>query len=249
MSDVADRRNDDVFNDDDEVPQDEVVNSINVEDNNKDELYYASNLQQVILSKFVISQVVFNTLGSFIGPLATFYLLFGVASQGPYQWNGSQLIGVVVGSLLGSPLFIFALIPIGMPEALKNGWFYKLRVEHVPQWLLCVLPFLRNDKKIWRYATIRHAVLGLICGILYVPAAILIARYGIGPTLSTWELIFFNVVYLVCLAPPITIFGLVGYAQHMNVIVDKMSNDSNPFKRVCLRIVVSIGMLLCCRES
>ena len=66
-------------------------------------------------SKFVLFQVFVNTIGSLIGPLITFYLLFGVASQGPYEWNGSQLIGVVVGSLVGSPFFIFALIPVGMP--------------------------------------------------------------------------------------------------------------------------------------
>ena len=252
MSDAD--RNDDVFIDD-EIPQDQdaVNSSINIEDNksNREELYYASNVRQVVLSKFVTSQVIFNTLGSFIGPLITFYCLFGLLSQGPYAWNGSQIIGVVVGSLVGSPMFIFALMPIGMPEALKNEWFYKLRVQDVPRWLLFVLPFLRDDKKMWRYSTIRNCVLGLICGIIYVPVAILIARFGVGPTLTTWELIFFNVIYLVCLAPPITIFGLVGYAmeQNIDVIVGKMNNDPNPFKRVFRRIVVSIGILLCCRES
>ncbi|KAL7454377.1 hypothetical protein ACHAWC_006019 [Mediolabrus comicus] len=255
VSDATRNDDDDVFRDD-EIPQDQdaVVNSsssFNI-NNEEEELYYASNVRQVVLSKFVITQVIINTLGSFIGPLITFYCLFGLLSQGPYVWNGSQLVGVVVGSLVGSPLFIFALMPIGIPEALKNGWFYKLRVKDVhPKWLLCVLPFLRDDKRIWRYSTIRNCMLGLICGIIYVPLAILIARYGVGPTLTTWELIFFNVIYLVCLAPPITIFGLVGYAmeQNINVIVAKMNNDPNPLKRVLRRIVVSIGMTLCCRES
>jgi len=145
----------------DEVPT-AVTSSINIDnnsedifkDNNEEEdtiLYpCATNIQQIITSKFVILQVIINTVGSFIGPLITFYLLFGVASTGPYVWNGSQLVGVVVGSLVGSPLFIFALMPVGMPEALKRNWFYTLKVENVsPRWLF-ILPFLR-DKSIYRY--------------------------------------------------------------------------------------------------
>ena len=243
----------------DEVPTAAVTSSINIDNNSKDIfkdnneeedtiLYpYATNIQQVITSKFVILQVIINTVGSFIGPLATFYLLFGVASTGPYVWNGSQLVGVVVGSLIGSPLFIFALIPVGMPEALKRGWFYTLKVENVsPRWLF-VLPFLR-DKSMYRYAMARHVILGLILGIVYVPIALLIARYGF-ETFSTWQLIFFNVIYLVCLAPPVTIFGLVGYAMEYNLtlVIDQMSNDPNPCKRLIYRSGVSIRMILCCR--
>jgi len=242
----------------DEVPT-AVINSINTNNNNEDifkdnneeeedTLYpYATNIQQVMKSKFVILQVIINTVGSFIGPLITFYLLFGVASTGPYAWNGSQLVGVVVGSLIGSPLFIFALMPVGMPEALKRGWFYTLKIENVsPRWLF-VLPFLR-DKSIYKYAMVRHTVLGLILGIVYVPIALLIARYCF-ETLSTWELIFFNVIYLVCLAPPVTIFGLVGYAMEQNIslVIDQMSNDLNPCKRLTYRSGVSIKMILCCR--
>ena len=242
----------------DEVPN-AVIDSINTNDNNEDifkdnneeehnhTLYCATNIQQVITSKFIILQVIINTVGSFIGPLLTFYLLFGVASTGPYVWNGSQLVGVVVGSLIGSPLFIFALMPVGMPEALKRGWFYAIKIDNVsPRWLF-ILPFLR-DKSIYRYAMARHVVLGLILGIVYVPIALLIARYCF-ETLSTWELIFFNVLYLVCLAPPVVIFGLVGYAMEYNLtlVIDQMSNDPNPCKRLTYRSGVSIRMILCCR--
>jgi len=245
-----------------DIAQDEaptaVINSINIDNNSEDTfkgnneednltLHYATNIQQVMASKFVILQVIINTVGSFIGPLITFYLLFGLASTGPYAWNGSQLVGVVVGSLIGSPLFIFALIPVGMPEALKRGWFYTLKIENVsPRWLF-VLPFLR-DKSIYRYAMARHVVLGLILGIFYVPITLLIARYGF-ETLSTWELILFNVIYLVCLAPPVTIFGLVGYAMEQNIslVIDQMSNDPNTCKRLMYRSGVSIRMILCCR--
>jgi len=94
----------------------------------------------------------------------------------------------------------------------------------------------------------RHVVLGLILGIVYVPIALLIARYGF-ETFSTWELIFFNVIYLVCLAPPVTIFGSVGYAMEQNIslVIDQMSNDPNPCKRLIYRSGVSIRMILCCR--
>ena len=241
----------------DEVPT-AVINSINIDNNSEDifkdnneeadnTLYYATNIQQVMASKFVILQVIINTVGSFIGPLITFYLLFGVASTGPYMWNGSQLVGVVVGSLVGSPLFIFALMPVGMPEALKRGWFYTLKIENVSSQWLFILPFLR-DQSLYRYAMARHVVLGLILGIVYVPIALLIARYGF-ETLSTWELIFFNVIYLVCLAPPVTIFGLVGYAMKHNLtlVIDQMSDDPNTCKRLIYRSGVSIRMILCCR--
>ena len=87
---------------------------------------YAESLGQVLTSKFVVGQLIFNILASFVGPLGTFYFLFGYLSEGPYDWYSGAFVGVVLGSLAGSPLLIFALMPVGIPEAVEYGWFPRL---------------------------------------------------------------------------------------------------------------------------
>mmetsp|Transcript_32122 Transcript_32122/g.58073 ORF Transcript_32122/g.58073 Transcript_32122/m.58073 type:complete len:258 (+) Transcript_32122:32-805(+) len=207
---------------------------------------YAKNPAALLRCKFVQAQVAFNAIASFVGPLATFYLLFGYASQGPYEWNSAPLVGVVVGSLAGSPLLIFALMPVGMPEAVERRWFLRLRSANCPPWLVRVLPYLNDNPRCWRWATARLLVLGFIIGVVYVPIALLIARYALGPTLSTWTLIWFNVVYEVCLAVPVTALGLLGYAMEPNLdwTISRMSTDPRTVRRLMSRCLASIQMII-----
>ncbi len=202
-----------------------------------DSKYYANNPSDVFKSKFVIAQLIFNVLASFLGPLGTFYLLFGYLSQGPYAWSSGALVGVVVGSLVGSPILIFALMPIGLPEAVEKGWFPRLREKSVEDRLL--FPILK-----WRWSTTRNLAISMLVGVVYVPIALLLARYALGPMLGTWELIWFNVVYEVLLAIPILLLGLLGYALESNLelTVDRMSDHANCGLRLLYRTLVSLRM-------
>ena len=202
--------------------------------------HYASSMTEVLLSKFVIAQLIFNVVASFLGPLGTFFLLFGYLSEGPYAWSSGPLVGVVVGSLAGSPLLIFALMPVGLPEAVENGWFPRLSEKTLEDW------WILNILK-WRWSTSRNLAIGLLVGIVYVPVALLIAGFGFGPTLGTWELIWFNVVYEVLLAVPVLLLGLLGYAleQNLDVAVEYMSNHPNCSKRLFYRVLTSLRMTLC----
>ena len=50
-------------------------------------------------------------------------------------------------------------------------------------------------------------------GLVYAPLTLLLARFAVGPQLSTWTLIWFNVIFEVLLAPAVTCFGLLGFAM------------------------------------
>lgn len=212
---------------------------------------YAKTPGEVLSSKFVLAQLLFNIIASFLGPLGTFYLLFGWLSEGPYEWSSGPCVGVVVGSLAGSPILIFALMPVGLPEAVENGWFPRLSEKNLggsdgeePCWWM--FPFLMKILK-WRWSTLRGLAIGMIVGVVYVPIALLIARYALGPTLSTWTLIWFNVVYEVVLAIPVLLFGLLGYAlePNLDVTLERMSSHPNCGIRLLYRTIVSLRMTIC----
>lgn len=207
---------------------------------------FAKSPSDVLCCKFVVAQVVFNIIASLLGPLGTFYLLFGFLSEGPYSWSSGPCVGVVVGSLAGSPLLIFALMPVGMPEAVQKGWFLPLRLEKCSPWLRRFLFYLDESNSCWKWATPRLLALGLMLGIVYVPIALLIARYALGPTMSTWALIWFNVAYEVLLAIPVTSLGLLGYAVEHNLefTLSRMSSNPNVAKRITLRCLSSLKMIV-----
>uniref|UniRef100_A0A7S3P496 Uncharacterized protein n=1 Tax=Amphora coffeiformis TaxID=265554 RepID=A0A7S3P496_9STRA len=212
-------------------------------DGQEEGVYYVETIGQVWTSKFVLGQLLFNVLASFVGPLGTFYLLFGHLSQGPYEWYSGPLLGVVAGSLAGSPLLIFALMPVGLPEAVEYGWFPRiteksLQLEAEKQsswWLLWWLsggssPSMMLSILKWKWSTQRNVAMGLVVGIFLVPLALLIARFAFGPTLSMWSLIWFNVVYEVVLCVPVLLLGLLGYALEANLdaTLDRMEDQHHP---------------------
>lgn len=217
------------------------------DDSNDTSTYFVETIAQVFLSKFVIGQLIFNVLASFLGPLGTFYLLFGFLSEGPYEWSSGPLVGVVVGSLLGSPILIFALMPVGLPEAVESGWFPRISQKSLMEELQQIwwLPSSFMMKVFeWRWATKRNCVISLMTGIVYVPIFLLFARFAFGPSLGTWTLIWFNVVYEVLLAIPILLLGLVGYAleENLEVTLDLMSDDPNGCRRLLKRVCISLRM-------
>lgn len=210
-----------------------------------DEDQYAPSVREVLLSKFVLIQVLFNVVASVVGPIIMFALMFAVLDQGPYQALGPELVGVGWGSLILSPLLIFALMPVAMPEAVEMGWFKPIKLETCGRWRL-VLPYL-GIGRCWRWAPLRHLCLGAIVGLVYFPALLVIAKFVMGPTLSTRTLIWFLVCYTGALAPPITALGCLGYAVEHNLAptIGMMLPHKNPCVRTLKRVLASIKMYLC----
>ena len=176
---------------------------------------YAESVSAVLCSKFVVVQVILNVVASIVGPIVMFALLFAVLKQGPYDSDGPELVGVGWGSLIMSPLLIFMMMPVAMPEAVEAGWFKPIRLETCGRWRF-FLPFL-GTHRCWRWAPARHLCLGGLVGIVYFPSLLLIAHYVMGPTLSTRTLIWFLVCYTAALAPPVTALGCLGYAVEHNL--------------------------------
>ena len=125
---------------------------------------YAESVAQVLCSKFVVVQVILNVVASIIGPIVMFALLFAVLKQGPYESDGPELVGVGWGSLIMSPLLIFMMMPVAMPEAVEAGWFKPIRLETCGRWRF-FLPFL-GTHRCWRWAPARHLCLGGLVGVL-----------------------------------------------------------------------------------
>lgn len=162
-----------------------------------------TSLGGVLCSKFVLSQLAFNMIGSFCGPLLSFWLIFGVLSTGPYMWNDSAVLGPIFGSAFVSATLCPLLAPVGLPEAVAWGWGYsKVRQIEADRWS-CVLPPLGRHP-VWRRGIVRHLALGLQVGVVVWPVAILLARYALGPELSTWTQIVGGAVYCVLLSIPCT---------------------------------------------
>lgn len=237
------------------------------EDDDDSSLFYVDTVGQVWSSKFVLGQLLFNVLTSLVGPLGTFYLLFGHLSQGPYEWYSGPLLGVVAGSLAGSPILIFALMPVGLPEAVAYGWFPRIteksiRLEaekHSSWWLPWWLssrssssssssssPSLMMSILKWKWSTQRNVAIGLVVGIFLVPSTLLLARFAFGPTLSTWTLIWFNVVYEMVLCVPVLLYGLLGYAleDNLEATLERMKDQHhhNGVVRLLRRTCASLRM-------
>ena len=206
---------------------------------------YAESVSAVLCSKFVVVQVLLNVVASIIGPIVMFALLFAVLKQGPYESDGPELVGVGWGSLIMSPLLIFMMMPVAMPEAVEAGWFKPIRLETCGRWRF-FLPFL-GTHRCWRWAPARHLCLGGLVGIVYFPSLLLIAHYVMGPTLSTRTLIWFLVCYTAALAPPVTALGCLGYAVEHNLAptIGMMRPHKNPCIRTLKRAARAIGMYLC----
>ena len=202
------------------------------------------NLTHWLMSTQVV-QVILNVLASIVGPIVMFALLFAVLKQGPYDSDGPELVGVGWGSLIMSPLLIFMMMPVAMPEAVEAGWFKPIRLETCGRWRF-FLPFL-GTHRCWRWAPARHLCLGGLVGIVYFPSLLLIAHYVMGPTLSTRTLIWFLVCYTAAMAPPVTALGCLGYAVEHNLAptIGMMRPHKNPCIRTLKRAARAVGMYLC----
>jgi len=215
---------------------------------------YHGTVRQVLTSKFVLMQCLFNMLSSVACSVALFYLLFVVAVVPPgdplltYKWHDPNLIGVVVGSsLFVSPTLVMVLAPAGLPEAVEKKWFYVLRPADVPRPLRLLLPYL-GTHKCWRIGCARYLCLGIVQSIIFIPLPILIAYYAVADkqgNMSTWTLIWFDLIYETILTIPCTLGGLLGWSMQHNYdrVVATMSTHPKPLPRLGYRIINCFKLL------
>ena len=132
----------------------------------------------VCTSKFTLIQVVFNAITSVVMSLLLFWLLFALASEGPYEWWHPNLVGVILGSvLLVSPSLVMGLAPAGMPEAIEKGWFFlvdpaETDISGMVKWM----PFLADTERM-KFGLLRHITLGLWLLPLFLVVPLLLAFF------------------------------------------------------------------------
>ena len=209
---------------------------------------------QVVLSPFVLGQVVFNAISSVICSLGMFYLLFVVLvvpAGDPLpiaKWYSPNLIGVVVGSVvIVSPTLVMILAPAGLPEAVQKGWVCVVRQCDLPPWLLRCAPFLGPHPR-FRRGLMRHLCLGLELSVLFIPVPLLLARYVVADRygeMTTWTLIWFDLVFETILSAPCTIFGILSFCVEENYdrVVATMSTEPHPVRRLLRRILGCLKLL------
>ena len=134
-----------------------------------------------------------------------------------------------------------------MPTQVDKGWFCVVRAADCPNWLLRAAPFL-GDHPRWRRGLMRHAALGLILSIAFIPVPLLIAAYCVSDdqgNLSTWTLIWFDLVFETVLTVPCTLGGLLAFAMEPNYerVRATMSMDRHPGKRLAQRIIGCLRLL------
>lgn len=214
---------------------------------------------EVLTSKFVLVQVVFNAISSVVMSVLMFYLLFVVIPVPPhepllmYPWYSSNLLGVVMGSVcVVSPTLVMILAPAGMPEAVDKKWFRVVRYSDCPPWMLRALVFLGPHKR-WRRGLLRHVALGLTLSLVFIPVPILLARYVVvdkAGQMTSWTLIWFDTAYETILSLPCTALGLLSFSMEPNYarIREVMSTPGamqpNPVKRLVHRVFVGCLRLL-----
>ena len=86
---------------------------------------YNGTVGQVLRSKMLISQLIFNVISSVVCSLGLFFLLFAFLDSGPYEWYHPNCIGVIIGSaVFVSPMLVMILAPAGLPEACACFGFF-----------------------------------------------------------------------------------------------------------------------------
>lgn len=207
---------------------------------------YATRPKEVMTSKYCVAQVIFNMVGSCVGPTFCFWILFAVIGQGPYYWYGPQVLGPIGGGTFFSSILCMVLQPMGMPDAVQKGWFRVIRTQDVPSCLLCLIK--------WRNGMARHLCVAVALIPIYWAPAVLLARFvacdeenaeGELIMMATWTQIWFGVIYSITIAPSVTMIGLLGFAlEHNYARVERtMSQAPNPLLRFVLRFLGCLRLL------
>ena len=225
----------------------------------------------VCTSKFTLIQVVFNAITSVVMSLLLFWLLFALASQGPYEWWHPNIVGVILGSvLLVSPSLVMGLAPAGMPEAIEKGWFFLVDPADIDPRMVRYMPFLADTERM-KFGLLRHITLGLWLLPAFLAVPLLLSYFvmanedGVGDCLpcprpappaltphpvrspqylQTWELIWFNIAFETVLCIPCTVLGLLAFSLEYNYarVRATMSMHPHPGKRAVRRIVSCIKL-------
>lgn len=193
---------------------------------------------QVVCSAFCFAQIILNVTLSLVFPLGFLWVLFSpqsfISSKPTYAWDDPTPLGVVVASPWIGTLISCGTLPVGLPEAMANGWFGELK----PNSARCVgvaLPFLRLPH------VFRHLACGSVAALLYIPAGLCAFRYLLGPTLRADAMVIACACYIASIPVLVVPLGLLGFAVPGNCerVRRRMPTDGHPVLRVLRRLALA----------
>lgn len=162
----------------------------------------------LLFTPFCLGQIIFNVIASFAGPLACFWLIF--TSMGPESWLGAPMLGIGIASPWACAICSLAFLPVGIPDASKQGWFGIIELESVPC-TMRILPFLHV-----RVGILRHLCIGTVAAALWCPPVFVLARFVEGPMMSAKTFVWFGPSCLAVLPLLVVPLGLLGFALPAN---------------------------------
>ena len=191
--------------------------------------------REALLSHYVVGLTIANLLVSFAGPLLCLWLLFDKLSHGPFAWDSLPVLGPVLTTPWVASVLTGGTLPIGMPEAYDTAMFVLLEPEQLVV-LRRVFPFLGSHPR-WRRGIVRHLCLGTQLAVFTLPAALLLAKYGLGGEMGTWTHIWFLLAEIFLLTVFITPLAALGFMIQPNYerVRERMSDDPNPVRRILSR--------------
>ena len=197
-----------------------------------DKTYFSPT--ELLTSKFVVLQTIFNVVVSFCGPLFFFWLIFHVLSgKDCFPILSGEVLGPVLASPLAAAVLALAWAPLGMMDALPRGWFGYVAEEEFQGGMWFLLPSLR----ISRIGVLRNLVTGLQLSVVAIPIMMLFVLFvfasdggdvessGLnsdgytceGKYLTPWTQTLASVTYIALLPLFVIPVGLLGYAVEPNL--------------------------------
>jgi hypothetical protein len=193
----------------------------------------------LVCGRFCIAQIVVNCALSFCFPLGFFWLLWSphsplVTHEVTYRWNDPHVLSPIIMSPWLCGLISGAFLPIGLPDAWQNGWFAPMHARTAAR-VRARLPCLGA-----RHGAVRHFTLACLVALVWVPAALVAVRFGLGGELRAQTFVLFVPAYIGTLPLALVPLALLGFAvPHAFLRVRSFMPTDGPIVRRMLRRVLN----------
>ena len=186
-----------------------------------------ASISEVLMSTYVLGNLLLSAVLTFLFPLLFFYFIFilGRVDQHPdgrFAWTANHVVVTLGIGPLVTALAAGASFTLFLTENHAAGRFPLLCKESVAR-LECCLPCVALSRGCWRFSVVRHLVIGLVASAVLVPSGYCayIFGYTFNPfgawaTVLPWTTVFVPVLYVTITVPVVIPWCCLGYAVPAN---------------------------------